>query len=85
MALCPSGKIILESSGELIQGTPGFLSLPRVDDTMLLSKDGGVQTRYKVESVEFELDASAQPAGGGGAQRVRNVNGYVNIYVSEIP
>ncbi len=84
MSLHPSVRIVAEGTGALLMASPGFFSLPKVDDLVTLSEDGGATTAYKVEKVEYLLDKANHASGPGGTQKY-SINGTVNITVSVVP
>lgn len=84
MSLYPSVRIVAERSGDVLMQSPGFFSLPRKNDFVTLSEDGGATIEYKVEKVEYLLDKANHAVGPGGTQKY-SVNGTVTITVSVVP
>ena len=81
MSLHPSVRIVEELSGDTILECPGFFSLPRLDELISLSEDGGAATKYKVEKVEYVLNKANHP----GPSPKFSVNGMVEITLSLVP
>ena len=79
MGLNPEVKVVDFVTGDLIKHLPSFTSLPRPDDFIALSEEGGPITTYEVKRVTHVLDTRAVTGATGGVRY--NVNGHVEIRV----
>jgi hypothetical protein len=81
MGLSPEVRVVDFLTGDPIKNLPSFLSLPRQDDFIELSEDGGPSTSYEVKRITHVLDVHAIVGSTGGTSY--HVNGYVRLEVQE--